>query len=697
MRSSDGVRNPIDAFVVARLEPQGLRPAAPSTTRALVRRVYFDLIGLPPTPEQVEEFLADTSPHSFENLIDRLLASPHYGERWGRHWLDVVRFAETNGYERDGPKPNAWRYRDYVIRSFNDDKPFDRFILEQLAGDELETVTNDSRIALGFNRLGPWDDEPADPLMYRYELLDDMLKATSTVFLGMTLHCARCHEHKFDPISQRDYYNLLAFLTPSKHADDLPLAPESERTAHAAENSAIDVQVKMVHAQLGMLLEPTKQKLITEKRSTLTAETLAALDTPADSRTPEQKALADNNAKALEVKPAEIEKALGDEDKQVKKDLDEKVKTLNAGRPKPLPVAIGIVDSGPNPPKTNLLKRGDARSAGEEVEPAFVSILSTQAPRIQPPRAETTGRRLALAQWIASPENPMTARVVVNRIWQHHFGDGLVRTANDFGKMGESPSHPELLDWLAAEFIASGWKWKPLHKLIMTSNTYRMSSDWSEEAAAIDPDNRLLWRFSYRRLEAEPIRDATLAVSGQLNSEMGGPSIYPKIDAGILAGQSRPGQGWGKSDERSASRRSVYIFVKRSVIVPLMEVLDAADSNEPCPRRNTSTVAPQALTLLNSEFMNQQARHFADRLVRECGNDPAMQIERAYRLALARAPSTAELDAGVEFFRDRRASIIAKRPAAGAATDQPLPDPDREALAAFCLVVLNLNEFVYID
>ncbi len=695
------VRSPIDAFVLAKLEAARLEPAPPATPLSLVRRLYFDLIGLPPTPEQVAEFLADSSDAGYERLIDKLLASPHYGERWGRHWLDVVRFAETNGYERDGPKANAWRYRDYVIQAFNNDKPFDRFIVEQLAGDELDEVTNETRIALGFNRLGPWDDEPADPLMYRFELLDDLVKATSSVFLGMTIQCARCHEHKFDPIPQADYYRLLAFFTPSKHADDLPLATAEERAAFDAENATVDGQVKLVQTQIDELVEPAKKKLDEEKRAKLSPELIAAFDTPAESRTAEQKAMVDNNAKVLELKPDAINNALAEPEREQKKELDQKIKTLNGGRPKPLPVAMGIRDAGGSPPPTHLLKRGDARTPGDAIEPGFVSTLCSETPQIQSPRPDTTGRRLALARWVASPANPMTARVLVNRVWQYHFGTGLVGTASDFGKMGEPPSHPELLDWLAAEFMEPGesresrvecqkaagqddspltthhsllpWTIKRLHKLILMSNTYRQSSAWNDAASARDPDNRLLWRFNFRRLEAEPIRDAILSVTGRLNAAIGGPSVFPKIDPGILAGQSRPGQGWGKSDERESSRRSVYIFVKRSVRVPLMEVLDAADSNEPCPRRNTSTVAPQALTMLNSEFMNEQARHFADRLIADCGPDPAQQIDRAFRLALARPPRPDELAAGQQFLRDR------------------------DSLAAFCLVVLNLSEFVYVD
>jgi hypothetical protein len=697
VRGREWVRNPLDAFVLARLEAAGLSHAPLASALTLVRRVYFDLVGLPPTPEQAEEFLSDTSPDAYERLIERLLASPHYGERWGRHWLDVARFAETNGYERDGPKANAWRYRDYVIRSFNEDKPYDRFILEQLAGDELEPVTNDTRIALGFNRLGPWDDEPADPLMYRYELLDDLVRATSNIFLGMTVNCARCHDHKFDPIPQADYYRLLAFFTPSKHADDLPLAPAEEQALFAAQTAAVEARVKDVQSELDRLTEPYKKRLVGEKRSKLPADVLAALDTEPARRSAEQKALVEQNGKALELKPQEIEQALSDPDRAKQQELDRTLKGLEATRPKPLPVAMGILDSGPTPPVTQLLRRGNARTPGEEVAPGFVSILDHKPPRIEPSRPDSTGRRLALARWIASPRNPMTARVMVNRVWQYHFGQGLIRTPNDFGQMGERPSHPELLDWLAAELVEQGWRLKPLHRLILTSNAYRMASAWNEPAGLSDPDNRLLWRFQFRRLDAEPIRDAILAASGRLNLEMGGPSIFPKIDPAILAGQSRPGQGWGQSDPGEAARRSVYIYVKRSVVVPLMEVLDVADSNDPCPRRNTSTVAPQALTLLNSEFMNEQADQFAARLIRECGPHIESQIDRAYRLALARAPRAEELQLGLEFLRDQRARAIAKNPPAvppGAAAES---DSHRAALKAFCLVLFNLNEFVYLD
>ncbi|MCI0680686.1 MAG: DUF1549 and DUF1553 domain-containing protein [Gemmataceae bacterium] len=628
------VRNPIDAFVLAGLEEQGWRPAAAVEPRALVRRLYFDLIGLPPSPDAIEEFVrawdAASAKRQARVLLDRvvgqLLASPQHGERWGRHWLDVVRYAESNGYERDAAKPNIWRYRDYVIRAVNDDKPFDRFIIEQLAGDELDSLpsthrgrgaggegmTADTLIALGFNRLGPWDDEPADPKEDRFDQLDDLVNATSSAFLGLTLACCRCHDHKFEPLTMHDYYRMAAIFNPLDR-------PRKGRTE-------LDLPVG------------TRQQLDQEaERNRKIAELIKGL--PAD--------------KTL---PAEVA---------------EQVARLKQHTPS-LPRGYFLHEPGPTPPDTHLLVRGKATRPGPKVAPGLPTVLVDRQPAFPAPGVHTSRRRLTLARWIASPQNPLTARVIVNRVWAWHFGEGLVRTPNDFGVMGAAPTHPELLDWLAATFVDNGWSLKQLHRLIVTSNTYQMSKRWNAEYAAADPENQRLWRFPVKRLEVEAIRDAMLAVSGRLNPAMYGPSIYPEVPKEALAGNSDPDKIWKAFDEVEASRRTVYAFIKRSFVVPLLETLDLCDTTRPADKRLVTTVAPQALMLFNGDFVNRQARHFADRLRREAGEDRGKQIERAYLLALGRAPSAMERRVMGEFL-------------------------ERETLEQMCRVVLNLNEFVYVD
>jgi hypothetical protein len=578
--------NPVDAFMRARLQARGLRLSGPATRRELIRRVYFDLVGLPPTPQEVDAFVTDNQPGAWEALIDRLLASPHYGERWGRHWLDVVRFGQTHGYERDDEKPNAWRYRDWVIRSFNDDEPYDRFVREQLAGDELEPVTDGSLTATGFFHLGAWDDEPDDARQSEFDNLDDMVSTTGEAFLGLTVGCARCHDHKFDLIPQEDYYGLLAF-----YRNIRPCRPG--------------------------------------------------------------------------------------------KDMDATIQSPLAGGGK----TLAVRERGAKAPPTHVLVRGNAATPGRPVEPHFPAVLcapgQAAAPRISPAAGGgSCGRRRALAEWVASADNPLTARVLVNRVWQHHFGRGLVATPNDFGRNGAPPTHAELLDWLAAEFMAGGWKLKRLHKLILLSDTYRQSSRVADQpAAGTDPGNTLWWRQDLRRLEAEVIRDALLAVSGRLNPAMGGRGFFPTLPQEVLSTQSMPGNGWGASDSREQDRRSVYIFVKRTLLVPLLETFDFANPDRPVAARTTTTVAPQALLLLNSRFMDEQSAAFADRLLRADGEAPQRNVERAFQLALGRPPERREHDLALGYLGRARAAA----------------DNYRQALAGLCKVVFNLNEFVYVD
>ena len=642
--AADWARNPIDAFILSRLLEAGLAPAPPADRRELLRRVTFDLIGLPPTPGEMEAFLADGSPDAYEKVVDRLLASPRHGERWGRHWLDLVRFAESHGYERDGAKANAWKYRDYVIRAFNEDRPYDRFIIEQLAGDEVEDGGFDGLIATGYYRLGSWDDEPDDAEAARYDELDDIIRTTGAAFLGLTVNCARCHDHKFDAIPQVDYYRFLAFFEGIRHADDLPLAPgDAVRRWKEADATARD-GVKALEEEIKALVKSSG----VSKEEDLSGEARGLRD-------------------------------------ELKKRIEETKRSV----PAMYPVAMGIREEG-DPPRTRVLVRGNPRDKGEEVAPGHLRILTSISPAIEKPsRSASSGRRLALARSIASPGNLLASRVMANRVWQFHFGRGIVRSSSDFGATGDRPTHPELLDWLAAELVEGGWRLKRLHRIIVTSSAYRMSSRIDDEAARLDPGNDLFSRVDLRRLEAEAIRDSILAVNGSLRHELGGPSVFPRISDKVLHTQSRPGDGWGKSDRTTASRRSVYVFVKRSLVLPILESFDFADTGQTCARRNTTTIAPQALTLLNGEFIHEEALALADRLIAEWGESLEEQVEGVWRLALVRPPRESETREAIALVKRERAALEERGEAPGEAC--------RRALAALCLVIYNLNEFIYID
>jgi hypothetical protein len=704
VRDGSSIRNPIDAFILETLEANGLTPAPEAERRTLIRRLSFDLIGLPPTPEDVQAFVNDSRPDAYQRLVDRLLASPHYGERWGRHWLDLVRFGETRGYQRDYVLPNVWRYRDWVIAALNRDLPYNRFLLEQLAGDELPDRSVETRVATGMYRVGLYNDEPADGEMDRYDRFDDFIKVVGGTMLGLTLGCARCHDHKSDPIPQADYYRMLAFFTPSKEFegagmnvkyDEVMLASPEELKAIAEKNKAIDTQVQPLSSELDRLCAPCRESIRAKHFQTLDNDTMAAFQTPVDRRTSDQQRYVTEAGPILEVKPSELDACLGPLKRLKKGTLERQIQALNAERPPPPPKALALTDKGPKAGPTKVLMRGNAHKPGAEVVPGFLSAIDSRPPKIVPPEGgQTTGRRLALARWIARPENPLTARVIVNRLWHYHFGRGLVATPSDFGTMGEEPSHPELLDWLASELVARGWSLKAMHRLIVESSTYRRSGRWDAEAAKADPDNAWLWRRAPRRLEAEPIRDTVLAVAGMLNSEVGGPSVTPPIDPAVIAALPQPdnaNSGWPQSDPFAAARRSIYVFVKRGLILPELEILDFPETTEPCAQRRVSTVAPQALSLLNGAFVHDQAARLAERLRREAGDDPGAQVDRAFALALSRPPTATERQYLFEFLAAQE-KRIEQRPKA-----EDRAQKRQEALRALCLIVFNMNEFVMVD
>ena len=545
VREGEQVANPIDAFILARLQADDMQPAPIADRRTLIRRLYLDLIGLPPTAKEIIAFDRDESPDAWAEIVDQLLESPHFGERWARHWLDVVRFAETSGYERDQTKPFAWKYRDWVVQAFNDDMPYDRFIIEQLAGDEVPNRTERSAIATGLLRLGTWNDEPNDPQDYKYERLEDLVHATSSAFLGMTVKCARCHDHKFDPIPQIDYY-------------------------------------RMATAFWSGPIEPRDRELLGGP----TAEEMGVAD------------------------------------------------------------VLGWTDVTRSPSPLHLLKNGDRHHPQQEVIPASLSFVPDlfhdfDAP---PEESDTSQRRLQLARWIAHRNNPLTARVIVNRLWQHHFGEGLVRSPNNFGFTGETPTHPELLDWLASELIANGWRLKPLHRLMVTSRTYQQASIHPNFAEYSNRDfgNRLWWRAERRRVDAETLRDSLLAASGELDLTVGGPSFRPSISPEALEGLSRKASAWQASPEQEQHRRSLYIFMQRSLLPPIMTTFDLPDSTLSCGQRDATTVAPQALSLLNNDFVHRRSLSLAEQAI----SGSALENDRVthiWQAVFGRSPTSDEL------------------------------------------------------
>ncbi|MBK8979623.1 MAG: DUF1553 domain-containing protein [Planctomycetes bacterium] len=853
------VVNPIDAFVLARLRAAGLEPSPPAEDATLIRRVHYDLTGLPPTPEEVAAYCADVDPGKYVALVDRLLASPRYGEAWGRHWLDLVRWAETDSFERDRSKPAAWRYRDWVIGAFDADLPYDRFLTEQLAGDELEDATFASIVATGYHRLGIWDDEPTDPLQAVYDDLDGIVDTTARVTMGISIGCARCHDHKRDPIPTRDYYRLLAFfegLKPYKVGGGNATAQANYVRRVPVDLGASTFEQAFEEWRRGReealreaanLAAEARARSSAERRAELAAERAAGLvhhavrpageggtgSAAADRLAPARIArpvaddftiafrfrtdrpgrgdprdlrwflgsglvdcevpgivddfgvsligghvaagvgnpetfvaspggLADgrwhhvaftrhraSGRIALFVDGARVgeakggtqpltsapELAIGDLQTghhEYRGDLDDvriydrvldarqvvdlwrgggfealaeatvldKVGAPEAARYRaavervvdaPMPVreeadVLCAQEDGPSVAPSFVRERGNAHAQGEPVVPGFPAILGGGDADIVPPTdGETSGRRLALARWLVRDDHPLTWRVAANRIWQHHFGRGLSRTPNDFGRLGEEPTHPELLDWLATELVATGKRWKALHRTILLSGTYRQASAPRADCSAADALNDLFWRVDMRRLSAEELRDSILAVDGTLNLAMGGPSVFPPLPRAVLETASRPDEAWGRSSPADAARRTIYVFVKRSVLMPLLQVFDLADTDTSCPVRFVTTLPTQALTMLNSEFVNEQAGLLAERLRREIPDGPTAAAERVARglaLVTQRQPRASEIERGLALLRDLRAEHGCG---------------DTEALRLLCLVLLNLDEFVYID
>lgn len=808
------VGNPVDAFVLEKLEANELEPAEPAPRAELLRRLSYDLTGLPPSLEEIREFEKDQGEDAWQRQIDRLLASPAYGEKWARHWLDLVRYAESNGFERDGEKPGMWRYRDYVIHSFNEDKPYDRFLVEQLAGDELEEPTVETMVATGYHRLMQFDDEPADKILHEYDTLDDLVRVTTESMLGMTVGCARCHDHKGDPIPQADYYRFMAFFrgikpmqrgkydqeirTPDALEQEQRIAAEREkRRAEIAEelrqvegaavawvgrhqperaaqlkdpadaNALIkdgraggsewyytdrkpkgrwsDVgyraelegwrkgvggfgtevpnavsrtrwDTKELWLQTSFLLEEIPkavaislhhdedcevylngQPVLEKKGSSIQYLSIPAprkflevlqtgrnviavhvkqtgggqffdLGLTADQVTPRELVL-DSSVKG--VSPQDRDRY-----RQLLKEQEELGKVKKVG----LPRGMVVTELGKQAPPMKIHIRGNPHAEGEEVSPGYPVIFGGNDAVIEDVPSNTSGRRLALAKWITAPENPRTARVMVNRIWQHHFGRGLSPSPSDFGFLGEGVSHPELLDWLAQRFVESGWSIKAMHRLILSSNAYQMSSRAEAPAEGLDAGNSLLWRMRPRRLTAEEVRDSMLQVAGVLSRKMHGPSVYIPLPEEVLATSSTKGGKWGKSSPEESNRRSVYVKVKRSLVPPELTNFDFADTDGPCPVRFTTTVPTQALGQLNSEHVGRNARSLVARL--SSLPDDESKVRRAFEWALSREASEDEVKRSLEFLQTQR--------------DELGMSPEK-ALQRFAVAIFNLNEFLHLD
>jgi hypothetical protein len=699
VEGKDWVRNPIDAFILKPMEADGLAPTPEADRATLIRRLRFDLTGLPPSVEEVTAFETDPAPDAYERLVDRLLASPQYGERWARPWLDLARYADSDGFKNDKGRPNAWRYRDWVVKALNDDLPYDRFLALQLAGDEIAPGDPDAFVATGFNRNWPFEDNNMVPGLNKQLILDDMTDTTTAVVLGLTVACARCHDHKYDAISQRDYYRFQALFAATEAKDDYVVASPEDQAIQASVEAEHEARVDMLRRQIEAIEHPYAAEILKGKLARLPDEVRQAFAADPLTRSTEQEDLIKKHAKQMTVDSKRMLSALPEEVRTDWQGRKKEMDALAAKAPAPLPTASGMTDLGPNAPPVRILRKGNFANPGEAIGPGFLSVLGpTELPKADSTASpSTTGRRKALAEWVTRPDHPLTARVMVNRLWQGHFGRGIVSTPGDFGTQGASPTHPELLDWLATEFVARGWSQKAIHRLMVTSATYRQSSKPSEKTLEADADNLLFSRMTRRRLEGEAVRDALLAVSGQLDGRLGGPGVFPELPPGV---ETRG--GWTRSaSSADRNRRSLYVFVKRNLKFPLFDAFDVPDTNLTCPERNVSVNAPQALMLLNSAQVLEQARALAGRVYAVASNRSDLDelATKGYRLAMGRDPSPEERNRAVEFLRSQPDHLSER----GEKMTLPFPNPEgptpaqAAAVVDFCHVLLNLNEFVFID
>ena len=690
-------RNEIDLFIADKLKAKGLAMAPEADRRTLIRRLYFDLLGVPPRPEEVKAFVESRSPAAYEDLVDCLLSDSRYGERWGRHWLDLARYADTNGYEGDPEWPHAWRYRNYVIDAFNQDKPYDLFIREQLAGDEIYPVPGavpapppspEQVVALSFLRLAPFNRTPVSD-ENRDSFLSEMTSTTGSVFLGLTVGCAKCHDHKYDSVPTRDFYRMKAFFATVQvgntgragGAEPADFYRPGEKAWADRNREQYKKDLEAAEAKFKEFRKPLIERLAAQRKREKpdSKDEVSAKDVEREINSE------NNNASGFDKKP-EIYSA---EEKRGWLQFNERIARLKKAIERLEPFAMGLRNAdgppfGPSVPATYIQIRGDYNHLGDPVEPGFLSaiqgnsepaVLEVDRYNMFPSR----GRRMTLARWIASPDNPLTARVMVNRLWQYHFGRGIVETSSDFGRNGAPPTHPELLDWLAGRFVEQKWSIKRMHRLILESAAYRQASKKTDpRAAEADPDNKLLWRFPRQRLSGEAIRDSVLELSGRLTQQSGGVPIYPPLPEGLDEEQKVQGVNtWETSQGPDGRRRSVYIFQRRAMQVPFLETFDAPVLNASCDRRRNSITSLQALTMYDSDFVNQEVKFLAERLRRETGPDPREQARRAFELIFSRLPKASEFDGALKLMASSQ--------------------PREKGLEALCRVLLNSSEFIYID
>jgi hypothetical protein len=711
VKNRQWVKTPIDAFILAKLEAANIQPNPRADKLTLLRRATIDMTGLPPTQEEIQQFIADNSPNAWEKVVDRLLASPAYGERWARHWLDVARYADSNGFKADETRPNIWRYRDYVIHAFNNDKPYDRFVREQIAGDELYPGDPDALVAMGFNRH--WTDETNAAALYprRQETLDDITNATGAAFMGLTYGCARCHDHKFDPILHKDYYRLQAFFANTTFGDGpLPLKDPELRKQYEEKKAAWEAKTKDIRAEMAKIVEPLRTSKMENGAKTFEEGVKTAIFKDPSQRTPLEAMMyhtAEPRITFDEEPDARTLRGLKGEAPKRYAELKKQLAAFDSIKPEPLPIGQFMTDLSATAPPTYSLKGGNLEMKVEEVQPGFLSILDPSDAKITPPGGmNSTGRRSVLAAWLTDPKNPLPARVMVNRIWHYHFGKGIVATPGDFGLMGSRPTHPELLDYLATSFVENGWSIKKMHRLILLSNTYQQSSSDQAIALKTDPDNKLRWRWDRHRMEAEAVRDSMLVTSGLLNTQMGGPGVFPPLPAGVATELSATAAAGGWRSEKDAAqnnRRSVYIFVRRNLRYPMLQEFDSANTFESCDFRKNTVTPSQSLDLLNSDLILQWSQAFAGRILNDSGLTPEAQVQRAFKLAYGRSASPEELKLATDFLA-RQIPILAKRLAAGG-TKPPLPanmptgmDQARAAaLVDLAQGLLDSNEFLYLN
>lgn len=658
VKDNGWVKNEVDRFIFARLEKEGLKPANQAEKSALIRRVTFDLTGLPPTPGEVDNFLHDNSPDAYEKLIDRLLASPQYGERWARHWLDLVRYADSDGYRLDEYRPLSWRYRDYVVKAFNTDKPYNLFVKEQLAGDELYPDNPEALVATGYLRHWIYEYNNRDVRGQWTTIMNDITDTTGDVFFGLSLQCARCHDHKYDPLLQKDYFRLQAFFAPILPREDLIAATEKEKADYQAKLTVWETKTAEIRKEIEEIEAKYRPNAAHKAIIMFPEDIQAMIHKPVAERDPLEHQLAELAYRQVTYEYERMERTIKGEDKDRYLALKKQLAQFDKEKPAELPIVLAATDLGPKAPPVLIPKKGK-----EPVEPGFLSVLDERPATIKPvPTApNSTGRRAALAEWLTQPENPLTARVIVNRIWQYHFGRGLASSASDLGKLGEEPSHTDLLNWLAVDFVKEGWSIKKLHKQIMLSATYRqaVTHPQMEVGKLKDPENKLYWRANVRRLDAEQIRDAVFAVTGELESKSGGP--------GVIA---------------TEPRRSIYTRIMRNTRDPLLDVFDAPLWFNSASARDTTTTPVQSLLLINSQLMLQRAKAFAERLEKEGSADESRMVEYAFQLAYGRNPTPKETTAAVQFIKGQEERIDPVR--AGSAKAAFLYDklPYRDGQAA---------------